>query len=189
MAAALFVSIATVAVAQPPRVETARIVGVVTATSPTSLSIKQANGEVRTIGLSKTLTVINARPINIEQIKPGMYIASANTNIDANSGKSIELRMSEPSIKGAEFSRPMAQANTTMTNGTVQEVKKGAGGRELNVYVPGGVRKIIVPPDVKVIGNFPGKITDLKVGAAVNTTATKLPSGEFVSARVTVTKS
>ena len=186
--AALLVAAATGAHAQAPAANM-RVVGAVTAVSPTSITVKDDKGATMVVGLTKTAQVIVARPIDINAIKPGQYVATANTNIDAGSGKSIELRMFPPAIKGAEFSRPMAAANTTMTNGTVQTVKKGADGRELDVYVPGGMRKIIVPPDVKVIGNFPGTMKDLKVGAKVTTNAAKTSSGDLMAARVTVNQS
>lgn len=181
--------VAATAVAQAPAVQTVRVMGVLTAVSPTSVTIKQTDGASKVVTLSKTLSVIRARPIDIEAIKPGTYVATANTNIDANSGKSIELRMFDNSARGQEFSRPMAQANTTMTNGTVQTITKGAGGRELAVGYPGGVRKIIVPPDVKVIGNFPATAADLKVGANVTTNAAAGPDGALVGTRITINAS
>jgi hypothetical protein len=187
--AAAFACAASAAFAQAPAANAVRVSGVVTAVSPTSVTVKAANGASTMVTFAKALSVIRARPINIEAIKPGMYIASANTNIDASSGKSIELRMYDANNKGAEFSRPMSQANTTMTNGTVQTVAKGAGGRELNVYVPGGVRKIVVPPDVNVIGNFPATAKDIKIGANVTANAAKTPSGELITTRVTINPS
>jgi hypothetical protein len=183
---ASFVIVAAPAFAQAPAA--VRVAGVVTAVSPTSVTVKGTDGKATVVGVTKAVQVMTSRPINIESIKPGMYVATANTNIDANSGKSIELRMSPPAAKGQEFSRPMAQANTTMTNGTVQTVSKGAGGRELNVYVPGGMRKIIVPPDVKVIGNFMGTLKDVKVGDNVTANAAKTPAGDVVATRITIVK-
>jgi hypothetical protein len=189
LAPAAAASLATVAMAQAPAAATVRVTGVITAVSPTSITVKAADGATTALALSKTYTVVVARPIDITKIKPGAYVATANTNIDAGSGKSIELRMYDPANRGAEFSRPMAQANTTMTNGTVQTVTKGAGGRELNVYTPAGTRKIVVPPDVKVIGNFQGSPADLKVGANVTANAAKPASGDPIATRVTVNRS
>ena len=185
---AALVCAATAASAQAPRAVNVRVTGVLTAVAPDKLTVKQADGTSAVVTLSKTSTVMIARPVNLEAIKPGAYVATANTNIDAKSGQSIELRMFDASNKGAEFSRPMAQANTTMTNGTVQTVSKGAGGRELNVYVPGGMRKIIVPPDVKVIGNFMGTLKDVKVGDNVTANAAKTPAGDVVATRITIVK-
>ncbi|MDB5460668.1 MAG: hypothetical protein JWO72_2409, partial [Caulobacteraceae bacterium] len=125
-------------------------------------------------------------PVDIEAIKPGAFVATANTNIDDKSGKSIELRMFEPGQRLGEGSRPMAQPNTTMTNGTVQTVKKGAGGRELDVSYPGGVRHIIVPPDVKVIGSFPAERSAVKPGVTITAVATKGDDGVARGTRISI---
>jgi hypothetical protein len=124
--------------------------------------------------------------MDIESIKPGSFVATANTNIDADTGKSIELRVFEPGNKGGEGSRPMAQANTTMTNATVQTVTKGAQGRELVVAYPGGTRHIIVPPDVQVIGSFPIDRDSIKPGDAISAFGVKGDDGVARATRVQV---
>jgi hypothetical protein len=187
--AAAVACIATAANAQAPRAVNVRVTGVLTAVAPDRLTVRQTDGSSAVLTLSRNYSVMIARPVNLEAIKPGAYVATANTNIDAKSGQSVELRMFDASNKGAEFSRPMAQANTTMTNGTVQTVKKGAGGRELEVYTPGGSRKIVIPPGVKVIGNFSATAKDLKVGETVTTNAAKAPNGDLVGTRITINKS
>lgn len=186
LAAALAAS-ASAASAQGPN--NTRLMGALTAVSPTQVTIKPANGAAATVALSSTAQVIVARPINVATIKPGAYVATANTNIDDKSGKSVELRMYGPNQRGANFSRPMNQPNTTMTNGTVESVKKGKDGWELSVYIPGGTRKIIIPNDVKVIGNFEGTPKDLKVGETVTVNAGKDAGGGLITNRVTVNRS
>jgi hypothetical protein len=185
LAAAL---IGGLAAAQPPPPPAAniRVQGVVTAVSADSVTLKDKDGKTTVLPLALTWTAVKTRPVDIEAIKPGSFVATANTNIDEKSGKSIELRIFEPGNKGGEGSRPMATANTTMTNGTVQTVKKGAGGRELDVSYPGGVRHIIVPPDVQVIGAFPVGRDALKPGATVTAVAAKGDDGVARVARVQI---
>jgi hypothetical protein len=173
------------ALAQPPA-GPVRVTGVFTAMSAGSLSIKDADGRVTVFTLPSTYTVVHTHPVDIEAIKPGSFVATANTNIDATTGKSIELRIFEPGSHLGEGSRPMAQPNTTMTNATVQTVTKGAGGRELDVAYPGGTRHIIVPPEVKVIGTFPGDPADLKPGVTVNLFAPRGPDGAPIATRVSI---
>jgi hypothetical protein len=176
------------ALAQPPAPPAAniRVQGVVTAVSPASVTIKDKDGKDTILPLAVSWTAVKTRPVDIEAIKPGSFVATANTNIDEKSGKSIELRIFEPGNKGGEGSRPMAAANTTMTNGTVQTVKKGAGGRELDVSYPGGVRHIVVPPDVQVIGAFPVGREELKPGVSVTAVAAKGADGVARVARVQI---
>ena len=165
-----------------------RYAGTVTAVAADHLTIKDKDGKTTDVPLSRTWTAVATRPVDIEQIKPGSFVATANTNIDAGTGKSIELRVFEPGNKGGEGSRPMAQANTTMTNATVQTVTKGAEGRELVVAYPGGTRHIIVPPDVQVIGNFPIDRDTIKPGDEVTALATKGDDGVARSTRVQVAR-
>jgi hypothetical protein len=163
-----------------------RVAGVVTAATADSVTVKAADGAVTVVPLARTWTVIATRPVDIDAIKPGSFVATANTNLDGASGKSIELRIFEPGSKLGEGSRPMTQANTTMTNATVTTVTKGAGGRELDVAYPGGTRHIIVPPDVQVIGNFPVDRDRVKPGANITVLLVKGDDGVARGTRVTV---
>jgi hypothetical protein len=165
-----------------------RYAGTVTAVAEDHLTIRAQNGQTVEASLSPTWTAVATRPVDIEAIKPGSFVATANTNIDANTGKSIELRIFEPGNKGGEGSRPMAQPNTTMTNATVQTVTKGAEGRELVVTYPGGERHIIVPPDVQVVGNFPIDRDSIKPGDEVTAIAVKGDDGVARVNRVQVAR-
>ena len=163
-----------------------RYAGTVTVVASDHLTIKAQDGQTTEVPLARTWTAVATRPVDIEQIKPGSFVATANTNIDASTGKSIELRVFEPGNKGGEGSRPMQQPNTTMTNATVQTVTKGAQGRELVVAYPGGTRHIIVPPDVQVIGNFPIDRDSIKPGDAISAFGVKGADGVARATRVQV---
>jgi hypothetical protein len=165
-----------------------RYAGTVTAVAADHLTIKQADGKIIEAPLARTWTAVATRPVDIESIKPGSFVATANTNIDAGTGKSIELRIFEPGNKLGEGSRPMAQANTTMTNATVQTVTKGAQGRELVVAYPGGTRHIIVPPGVQVIGNFPIDRDSIKPGDEITAFGVKGEDGVARATRVQVAR-
>ena len=82
----------------------------------------------------------------------------------------------------------MAQANTTMTNATVTAVTKGAGGRELDVAYPGGTRRIIVPPDVQVIGYTPVDRDQVKPGVTISAAAIKGEDGVARVARLQISE-
>jgi hypothetical protein len=165
-----------------------RYAGTVTAVAADHLTIKEQDGKTTEVPLSRTWTAVATKPVDIESIKPGSFVATANTNIDANTGKSIELRIFEPGNKGGEGSRPMAQPNTTMTNATVQTVTKGAQGRELVVAYPGGTRHIVVPPDVQVIGAFPIDRDSIKPGDEISAFGVKGDDGVTRATRVQVAR-
>ncbi len=178
------------ALAQPATAPPAfvRYAGVVTAVADDSITIKDKDGATAVVPLIRTWTVVATHPVDIEAIKPGSFVATANTNIDAATGKSIELRVFEPGNKGGEGSRPMAQPNTTMTNATVTAVTKGAAGRELDVAYPGGTRHIIVPPDVVVIGYTPVDRDRVKPGVTVSAAALKGDDGVVRVARLQISE-
>ena len=165
-----------------------RYAGTVTAVAADHLTVKDKDGKTSDVPLSRTWTAVAARPVDIEAIKPGSFVATANTDIDATTGKSIELRVFEPGNKGGEGSFPMAQPHTTMTNATVQTVTKGAQGRELVVAYPGGTRHIIVPPDVQVIGNFPIDRDSIKPGDEISAFGVKGDDGVARATRVQVAR-
>ncbi len=186
-------ALATVAAAQPPAGAGAppaftRYAGMVTAVAADHLTVKDKDGKVSDVPLAKTWTAVATHPVDIEAIKPGSFVATANTDIDANTGKSIELRVFEPGSKLGEGSRPMAQPHTTMTNATVQTVTKGAQGRELVVTYPGGARHIVVPPDVQVIGSFPVDRDSIKPGDEISAFGVKGDDGVARATRVQVTQ-
>ncbi len=178
------------AMAQPPAAPPAPrlppVTGTVTAVSDDSVTVKAADGKLVVLPLVRTWTVFITKPIDIENIKPGSFVATANTNIDEKSGKSIELRLFEPGSRAGEGSRPMAAPNTTMTNGTVQTVKKGPGGRELDVTYPGGVRHIVVPPDVQVIGRTPAARDAVKPGVTIAANTAKGDDGVVRGTQISV---
>lgn len=179
-----FTAAASAASAQPPA--GMRVTGVVTAITPTSFTVKTADGATTVLTLPPTAVVVKTHPVDIDAIKPGSFVATANTNIDLTSGRSIELRMFEPGAHVGEGSRPMPAPNTTMTNGTVETIAKGKDGRELDVSYPGGTRHIIVPSNVQVIGAFPADRDDLKPGVTVTTFAAKSADGTSVAGRVSI---
>jgi hypothetical protein len=189
LAVSLTLGLAGAAFAQPPAPAAGnfvRVAGVVTAVSSDSVTVKGDDGKVTVLPMVKTWTVVKTRPVDIEAIKPGSFVATANTNLDDKSGKSIELRILEPGSHLGEGSRPMAQPNTTMTNGTVQTVKKGAGVRELDVSYPGGVRHILVPLDVKVIGALHAPRDAVKPGVIITAIAIKGEDGVARGTRISI---
>jgi hypothetical protein len=167
-----------------------RINGVVTAVEATGLKVRGADGQEVSFGLAPNFTVVTARPVDIDAIQPGAFVATANVTEGEGVGRSIELRMFEPGSRAGEGNRPMTQASAApgqmMTNATVSSVTKGAGGRELTVAFPGGTRRIVVPEGMPVIASFPADPSIIKPGATVQTLATPGPDGSLRANRITV---
>jgi hypothetical protein len=54
-----------------------------------------------------------------------------------------------------------------MTNATVAETVKGVDGEVVTVKYKGGEKKIIIPPDARILAYSPAERGELKIGAAV----------------------
>jgi hypothetical protein len=148
-----------------------RLAGVVTAVSGALVSVRSDDGVTTTLSLSPGWLLVIGRPISANDIHPGDFVATANANVDDNSGRSVELRVFPPGVHLGEGSRPMADGNT-MTNGTVGEVTNIEGGREMLVRYPGGERHITLPSDIVVVGQRLGDHADLAPGWNVRILAT-----------------
>lgn len=144
-----------------------RLLGEVTALSATQITIRADDGHSTTLPLSSDYLLIIGHQIQASDIKPGDFVATANTNEGDNAGRSVELRVFPPGLKMGEGSYPMDAPNVTMTNATVAEVTDVAGGRALTVRYPGGERHITLPADIVVVGQRQAEHAELQTGAHV----------------------
>ena len=187
LCALAFTGLALPVAAQPPAPNPAnvRVTGVVAVVAPQSLTIRSADGVDTVVSLSPATSVVVTRPVDPETIKPGSFVATANLDQPNGDGKSIELRIFEPGSRAGEGNRPM-KPGQMMTNGTVSAANKSTAGRELDVQYPGGVRHIVVPPDVQVIGSFPAGRDAIRLGLTATAQATRGPDGVLVATRISL---
>ena len=143
-----------------------RLPGTVTAVSTTQLTVRAGDGTSTTVGFAPGWNLVVGHPISASDIHVGDFVATANANVDDNSGRSVELRVFPPGIHLGEGSRPMADGNT-MTNGTVGEVTNVGDGRQMVVRFPGGQRTITLPSNITVIGQRIADHSELAVGRNV----------------------
>jgi len=145
--------------------------------SDNSVTLKDKEGKVTHVAMLPGWTVSTAKQLSSAAIEPGSFVATANTNVDAHSGRSTELRIFEPGYKPEEGTHAMPRPNTSMTHGTVKSASKGASGVELEVIYPNGSRRIIVPPEVKVTGYDVHERSSLRPGATVTAVTRKGSDG------------
>ena len=148
---------------QPTRV---RVTGTVTAVNATQMTVRAADGTSTTMGFAPGWLLVIGHPIAASDIHVGDFVATANSNVDDRSGRSVELRVFPPGVHLGEGSRPMADGNT-MTNGTVGTVTDVSGGRQMVVSYPGGQRTITLPSDIVVVGQHLGDHAQLAAGWTV----------------------
>jgi hypothetical protein len=154
--------------------------------SDASVTLKDKDGKVVTVAMTPGWFVSSARTLNSDAIKPGSFVATANTNVDANTGKSTELRIMEPNYRPEEGTHLMQQENVSMTHGTVKTATKSAAGVELEVVYAGGSRHLIVAPEVKVTGYDVHPRSVLKPGVKVGAVARKDVDGVLRAGRLNI---
>ena len=151
---------------QPPAV---RVVGVVEDFDGHVLAVKSERlGEVK-VNLTVDATVFGVTEATMADIKPGAYIGVGATPQPDGSQRAIQVTVLAESQRGlSEGHRPWdARPNSTMTNGTVDQTVASVDGRLVIVKYKDGEKKIIVPPDARILAYQAADKSELKPGAHI----------------------
>ena len=90
-----------------------------------SVTLKDKDGKDVTVAMTPGWFVSSPKKITADAVKTGDFVATANTNIDANTGKSTELRIMEPNYRPEEGTHLMGgRENVSMTHGTVKKLSE-----------------------------------------------------------------
>jgi hypothetical protein len=185
--AGIIVASATGAFAQQPAA--VRVVGAVENFDGHVLAVKSEKlGEVK-INLTADATVFGVTEATIADIKPGAYIGVGAMPQPDGSQRAIQVTVLAESQRGlSEGHRPWdARPNSTMTNGTVDQTVASVDGRVVIVKYKDGEKKIIVPPDARILAYQAGDKSELKPGAYIAIVrAIKKPDGSLETNRVNV---
>ena len=184
LAALLAMPVATLAQAPPPPTGFS---GTLVSYADDSVTLTNKDGKTVVLQMTPGWTVSSARVGDAGAIRAGNFVATANAPLDANSGKSTELRVLEPGYEPEHGTHGMGGANM-MTHGTVESAAKTDAGVELNVTYPGGSRRIVVPADVTVTFFDLQDRTTLKAGVKVSGVTRKGPDGVERAGRLVLSK-
>ena len=183
----IVVAAAAGAFAQQPAA--VRGVGAVEDFDGRALAVKSEKlGDVK-IHLTADATVFGVTEVTIADIKPGAYIGVGATPQPDGSQRALQVTILAESQRGlSEGHRPWdARPNSTMTNGTVDQTVAGVDGRVVIVKYKDGEKKIIVPPDARILAYQAGDKSELKPGAHIAIVrAIKKPDGSLETNRVNV---
>ena len=186
-AAVGLLSLGGVAFAQAPA--PIRVRGVIDAVDATGLHVTTKSGDKVTLKLADDAGFTIIAPIAISAIKPGSFIGTAAVTQPDGTLKALEIQVFPESMRGVgEGHRPWDLGpNTTMTNGTVGDLKVSKG-RILTLTYKGGEQKVFVPEKAPIITYLPATKADLKKGAHVIVTATQAPDQSLTATRVGIGK-
>lgn len=160
--------LAVVAFLGQAEAQSSRARGIVETVTADSLTVRDSQGTATQMQLAPDWRVSVVAPISVDAIQPGSFIGTTNVVQPDGSGRSVEVHVFPPGVKPGEGDRVMDEATgTNMTNGTVGQVVRAAGGSELDIAYPGGQRHIMVPPDVPIMSMKPGGRDLVKPGTPV----------------------
>ena len=164
---------------------TSRIRGDITAVDAHDLRVTTRSGEKLTLRLPDDARVTLIVPVAIDAIKPGSFIGTAARTQPDGTLRALEVQVFPESMRGAsEGQQPWdIGTDTTMTNGTVGDLKV-ADGRTLTLSYKGGEKTVVVPPDAPVITYEPGTRDMLKPGAHVIITVSHNPDETLTATRI-----
>jgi hypothetical protein len=199
-------SMSTVAFAQtpaasPPAAAPAAAPAATTAPAPTrvrgtldkvdgqQIVVSTRSGDKVTLKLADNASVRWIEAIKISAIKPGSFIGTAAIAQPDGTLKALEIQVFPESMRGVgEGHRPWDKgANSSMTNGTVGDLKVSKG-RLLTLTYKGGEQKVFVPANAPIITYEPATTADLKKGAHVIVTASQGADGTMTAMNVGVGK-
>jgi hypothetical protein len=171
LAVSLLALVAAPAGAQPRAPQGTRITGTVKSVSAHQVMLTTANGEI-TVEITPATRVLVRRPASVRDIKPGVYLGTANQNSTArsNAGTATEVHLA---ANGPNVNFPMNKSGLTMTNGHVKTITATAGGLEMNIdYGKGATRHVLVPKGTVVTRMKQVGIAGLRPGVDVNAVTT-----------------
>jgi len=158
------------ALAQPFAPATMRVTGTIERADADSVTVRALEGGGTTqVYLAKNAAVFGVTKATLADIKPGAFIGVGATPSPDGSQRAIRVTVFAESQRGlGEGFRPWDRApNGTMTNATVAETVQGVDGQVVTVKYKDGEKKIVIPPDARILAYAPGDRGELKVGAAV----------------------
>ena len=169
LALALF---AATAFAQSPP-PSLRLRGTIEKIDPTSMVIKERNGETMTLALADHLAVNEVLPLDPAAIQSGKFVGTAAMPAADGTLAALEVLVFPEAARGTgEGHSPWdLQPGSTMTNATVTAVTPVAKGRSMTLRYKDGEKTIFVPEGIPVVTLQPGDRSLLVPGARVLVTA------------------
>jgi len=170
------------ALAQQPA--TVRLRGTVEALTPTTLLLRQPDGDRVELALAPELGVTEVYPVQLADIQPNSFVGVGAMPQADGSQKAIAVTLFPESMRGrGEGHRPFDfLPQSTMTNATVASVAATPDGQHLLLRYPGGEKLIVVAPGTPIVSFRPGDRSLLTVGSTVSLTA------QEIAGRPTVTR-
>jgi hypothetical protein len=158
------------AAAQPFAPQTMRVVGTIEQVDGDNVTVRAIEGGgTTTVHLARNTAVFDVARATLAEIKPGAFIGVGATPNADGSQRAIRVTIFAETQRGlGEGFRPWDRApHGTMTNATVAETVKSVDGATVIVKYKGGEKRVVIPPDARILAYAPGDRSEVKVGAEV----------------------
>ena len=155
---------ASMAAAQQP--QTVRVRGTIESVDGQLLSVKGRDGASVNVRLAENAPVRTVIRMALADVKQGSFVGiTAMPQPDGNQ-KAVEIHIFPEAMRGTgEGHYPWdLMANSTMTNGNIENQVVSNDGQTLMMKYKDGEKKIIVPPDTEVVMFVPAATSDIKAG-------------------------
>jgi hypothetical protein len=156
-----------------PAPTTTRLRGTVEKLDPSSIVIKERNGETMTVALADNFTVSEVLPVDPAMIQSGVFVGTAAMPGADGSLAALEVLVFPEAMRGTGegHSQWDLKPGSTMTNATVAGISPGAKGRTMTLRYKDGEKTIVVPDGIPVVTLKPADRSLLVPGAKVIITA------------------
>jgi hypothetical protein len=174
--AAVVILMSVAAQAQPFAPQTMRITGTIERIEGDDVTIRAIEGgSTNTVHLTKNAAVFGVARATLADVKPGAFIGVGAMALPDGSQRAMRVMVFAESQRGlGEGFRPWDRGpGSTMTNATVAETVKSVDGQIVTVKYKDGEKRIVVPPDARILAYVPGERSELKPGTAVGITRAK----------------
>jgi hypothetical protein len=171
--------------------DSVRVRGTIERVDGRTLLVKARDGADLKVVLADNGVVVEIVKASLADIKPGSFVGVTGMPQPDGTQKAVEVHIFPDAMRGTgEGHRPWdLRPQSTMTNGSVDDLVTKVDGRTLTLKYKEGEKKIVVAPDTPIVAYAMGSPSDLKPGAKIFiAAATKRPDGTLEAPRVNVGK-
>jgi outer membrane lipoprotein SlyB len=165
----------------------ARIRGTIERVEGSTVTVKSRDGAEMKVDLPSDATVVGIVKSSLADVKQGSFVGVTGMPQPDGSQKALEIHIFPDAMRGTgEGHRPWdLQAQSTMTNASVEQTVASVDGQMLMVKYKDGEKKIVVTPETPIVTYAPGDRSELKPGVKVFVNrAEKQPDGSYKATRI-----
>ena len=165
---------------------TVRVRGTITAFDGSILSVKSRDGKDLKLKLADNATIVAAKAITLNDLKPGDYVGSTTRSGPDGARVAVEIHTLAPTTPEGHTPWDL-EPESMMTNANVASVES-AGGQYVTLQYKGGSQKIMVPAGTPIVTNTPADRSYLKPGEYIFTAAQVGADGTMTVQRIQVSR-